>query len=506
MKVVIDSQSLISNGEYAEPNDNFVFECEDYCIGLYGIVLNNEAVDSESIKISLINGETQKKYKGSYVMWLYDKTLQKVYIANDLLSKQSVYFYNKDGLILVNTSLFDLCADLRKKGREPEINFTAVDYFLKNNVFYGDLTYESNTRFLTAYSYIEINCKTNTLTVNRLPIPKMKPIEDISVEGALDKLEEKFSEGCHLQWRKNELYKKDQIITTSGGMDSRAVLLHLLNQNGSSTIKSFTYAQSGSNDAKISKKLADSVGIDNTFIPLDNCEFAYQRDELTNANEGQMYYLGSTGAIMMARLCKEKYQPGIIHTGLGGGEILGDMCVANGDIISENDSNISVNQQRNLDDIRRCLNFQKTTSLYFSVFSPFLYEDFFEYALCLPASLRMHRKLYIQWYKKHMNSNFPSAGSYSLIIKAINRIKTKTYRALRKKNPTDMNPIVFWYDSKPELREYIQATWDHDCELLKEREDLLKLLKESFQTSVIRKFAVLTVTWSAIRILGLDEA
>ena len=244
MKVVLDSHLDILNGEHTKPNDCFATECEDYSLGLFGIVLNNTEMDSECIKKSLIKGETQKKYKGSYVMWLHDKTNQKIYVANDLLSKQSVYYYCKDGLVLINTSLFDLCADIRRKGRKPEINYEAVDYFVNSNVFYGDNTYEVNTHFLTAYSFLVIDCNTKKVTVKRMPIPKMKTINEISAEEAIDSLERLFSEGCHLQWQKNEIYKNDQIITISGGMDSRAVLLHLCKEDGFARIKSYTYAQS----------------------------------------------------------------------------------------------------------------------------------------------------------------------------------------------------------------------------------------------------------------------
>lgn len=369
------------------------------------------------------------------------------------------------------------------------------------------MTYEANTSFLTAYSYLVIDCREKTLEVKRLPIPKMKSAGEVSEGQAIEVLNRLFSEACRLEWEKNEAYGTDQIMTISGGMDSRAMFLRTTGGRDKSGVKTYTYAQSGSSDARISKRFAEQQQVKNTFIPLDNCEFVYLREEIIDANEGQMYYVGSTGAILIAkemRLSKDRM--GIVHTGLGGGEILGDACIADGDRVDGDGSGITVNQQRNLDDIRRCLNFQKTTVRYFSAFSPFLYEDFFEYAMCLPAEMRRKRKLYIEWYKKYMNSDFPSKERCSLIVNIFNRAVNKICRKLGQKSPLDMNPTKYWYRTQPKLREYISAAWENDCELLSGQEELLRVLKPYYERSVEGKFSALTVTASAIRILGLSRA
>ena len=507
MKAIIDNDVTVSNGDRTKPNDDFVIEEDDYTLGLSGIVLNSEQMNAKDIAENIADGITQKLYKGSYVLWLHDRKNEKLYVANDLLSKQSVYYYAKDGLVLVNTSLFDLCSDLRNNGRVPVFDPDAVEQLCRGGVFCAGMTYEVNTSFLTAYSYLVINCREKTMEVKRLPIPKMKNTGEISEDQAIEDLDRLFSEACRLQWRKNEIYGTDQIMTISGGMDSRAVLLRMKGGGNEVSIKTCTYAQSGSSDAQIARRFAEKQQVDHTFIPLDNCEFAYMREEIVDANEGQMTYSGSTGAILMAKKMRlSKDNMGIVHTGLGGGEILGDICIADGDKTAGHEAEITINQQRNLDDIRRCLNFQKTTVNYFSVFSPFLYEDFFEYAMCLPASMRRNRKLYIAWYKKHMNSDFPSKGSYVPTVKSIDRVKRGVYKVSGIRNPADMNPFRFWYRTQPKLREYISTTWENDRKLLNAHKELLEILEPYYELDVVHKLSVLTVTASAIRILGLSKA
>ncbi len=78
------------------------------------------------------------------------------------------------------------------------------------------------------------------------------------------------------------------------------------------------------------------------------------------------------------------------------------------------------------------------------------------------------------------------------ILKAIKIVKVKVYKAVGKRNPLDMNPIQYWYDTQPKLREYIEMTWKHDCGMLSEQIDLL----------VVHKFAVLTVIGSVLKMMG----
>ena len=505
MRIIINNSVYIKKEKNTNYGDDFITDNDDYCLGLSGIILNQ--YNKEDILKALVSGNSQKRFKGSYVMWLYDKRSGMLYVSNDLLSKQYVYYYEDNGLILINTSFFSLCSDLRDNGRTPHINYNAVRSFLDERIFEDNITYEENTFFLTAYSYLVVDCNKKALEVRSVRIPSIMDTKGLSEQEIIKEMDMRFSEACKLQWKKNEQSGKSQVITISGGMDSRAVVLRMIRQNTGIKPRTFTYAQSRSRDAKISRKTTKRLGLENTFIPLDKCEFVYLKDEIIDANEGQMYYLGSTGAILMAKLLKDDRNVGIVHTGFGGGEILGDICIDGGDSeICKGQNEIPINQKRNLGDIRRCLNFQKTTSHYFFAMSPFLDEDFFEYVMCIPFEMRKGRKIYIDWYKQCMNSAFPSRQNYSRIAKAIERRRLLLLDKLGIRNRGDMNPIQYWYEAVPHVREFLEQSWQHDIEQLKDEKDLVHMLNQSFDSGVVQKFSVLTVSGAVLRMKGLNSS
>lgn len=506
MKIIVNEEVYYSNEGHIIPNDNFTEETADYAWGLDGIVLNSEKVNLELTKRSIMDGSIQRIYKGSYVLWFYDKQNKKIYIANDLLSKESVFYYTDESLILVNTSFYDLCADLRKNKRTPQINYKALEFFVDEKYFCDDTTYEEHTSFLTAYSYLVIDCEKKHLDINRIPVPQAKTESQCPEKETLAMIEKLFTEGCQLEWNKNVSYGTDQVASISAGMDSRATLIHLM-RYGDTNIKTYTYAQSGSTDANVARRWTKRNKLRNTFIPIEKCEFMYMRDEILKANEGQMYYIGSTGAILMAKLSCKVDKPGIVHTGLAGGEMFGDHFLP--DRLGGNEKNehdITANQQENLNNVRRCLNFQKTTKTYFSAFSPFLYEDFFEYMLCLPYSIMKNRKLYKKWYRKYLGSDFPTARCHNVLIHTIDAIRDRIFKYLHIVNPTLMDPLQLWYDKNNDLQEHVRTTWEKDRAILKDNVTLIDFLEKQLnKKDFVHIFCALTISGTIIRIMGLDE-
>ena len=121
---------------------------------------------------------------------------------------------------------------------------------------------------------------------------------------------------------------------------------------------------------------------------------------MIRANEGQMIYSGVIGAYKVANLL-DITNIGIVHSGIGGGEIFGYACTG----LNKGDNSLkkyvdslnldgkqaeiflstikekydNFNQFIMLNDIRRYMNLCKSTSRRFIMMSPFLYEPFFEY-------------------------------------------------------------------------------------------------------------------------------
>jgi len=171
--------------------------------------------------------QIQRIFKGAFAVVLYIKDEKRIFVANDRLSKKAVYYYHTDDRIVVDTSFFGLCACLREAGVQPEVCWDAVEAMCRNGVFTEDICYEKSTRYLLPYCALDIDLQAMDVKVLSLPVPAMKKQGAVSEQDAMDTIEQLFKNACELQWQLNEKKKADQIITLSGGMDSRAVFLHL---------------------------------------------------------------------------------------------------------------------------------------------------------------------------------------------------------------------------------------------------------------------------------------
>jgi len=454
--------------------------------------------------------QIQRIFKGAFAVVLYIKDEKRIFVANDRLSKKAVYYYHTDDRIVVDTSFFGLCACLREAGVQPEVCWDAVEAMCRNGVFTEDICYEKSTRYLLPYCALDIDLQAMDVKVLSLPVPAMKKQGAVSEQDAMDTIEQLFKNACELQWQLNEKKKADQIITLSGGMDSRAVFLHLPQKE---KMVAYTYAQTASLDEGIAKRLAEKKGVESRFIPLDTCEFLFRREDILEASEGQMHYTGTTGAILMAEDVAVNCRAEIVHTGLGGGEIFGDICREewDGQIIPHGPLCIERNQWANLNDLRTCLAFQKVTRGAFQAMSPFLDEDFFEFILCLPTQMKTNRKLYDRWYLRFMDTSLPITGARSRIGRGKwktfgKRVLNKLARQLGIKTKNDMNPFSYWYKKDSRIGEYMEEKYQKDIGLLENSGVDTSLFQQYWKNDAIARGRTLTATYTILRMLGIVAA
>lgn len=497
--------------------DNIYEEDEDYIIALEGCLLNIEKIKSE-LKVNSIYLAIRylfEKYKekiikiirGAFILIIYNKQTGELFLSNDLLSKRPLYIYKSKDYFMFSSRYNDLVNMVKTKDETLTLNKLAAAMMLSNGQLEDNVTYASEICYVMAYQYIVADC-------NKVKIKKYEINKDIlscSESTIINELDLIFSNAVDEQYQKNKKHGYKQLSTLSAGMDSRSCLLYA-NKLGYNNILCVTYSQSNSVDFNISKRIAYDYNYEYIFYPLDSALFLLYPDILCKRNECQQDYAGSTGAYQIFNFI-DTTDYGIIHTGLLGGELLSDIFIQPKytDNFKNNkalkipelplwDKNTInaykeiINTYENREEIllfkylRSCQNFNRMIEYKCEAFSPFMHEDFFEYAYRIQPEYRYRRKLYKNWMNRCIPNNYITtyfkteiSSNYmkEILIKVINRFMKYT----KGKNVFDMNPFEYWSKSIPELTKKIDKIIEFELgtcpNIPNDIEESIRLVKKS---------------------------
>lgn len=556
MKAAFQGKSLTIKGLQGVikfQNDNISYESDEYSIHTFGFFLNmSECLKKYSCEnvVELLcmiihRGECLPLVlHGCYLIVFFNKKSNQLYVINDLLSKHSLYYYfEKNSKTLLFSDSFFSTLELVKEYKFPySIDSLGVKMMLWHRMFYDELTYVREIKFLRPFDYIEfINDDVRLRTIEK---PGMV---DVSMNEAAGEINRLFNKAVKLQYQKNEENGFPQITTLSGGMDSRTTFLYGL-ENGYKEQTCYCYGESTSADYQYAHQLASKNNCDFYFHPIDGGNHLLKRENMCMANEGQMVYSGPSGVYDSLNFYNTA-QWGIVHTGLGGGEIMGDMRVADNPTKSEQiieslkyklgkgkkdrsweslvrslrcteEDRIRIenfkqhyrdfNEFQSLNDMRRCLNAQKMAQSFgVEYVSPFLYEEFFCYMLRIPFSLTKDRKLYLYWQRNYNPRQFETPSTFQLGCRPENKVGYFAKRFYKyvmnrmgRKTGYDMIPVELWLKVNPKIKQ-TQDTW-YETEM-KKLEHILDPSLTQFLTDVWNKGAasrqnILTATWTLSRI------
>ena len=533
-------------------DDQISFESDEYVIKTCGYFLNmDECLSRYSCKtpveliVKLVETGNQlpRILHGAYIVVLFIKKSNQLYIFNDLLSKHSIFYYYDEsaGNLLVSDSFFDTLQMVRKKDLPFTIDTLGVKMMLWHRMFYDNITYIREIKFLRPFEYAVVS--NDKMSLETIPYPKMI---DVSMEEAADEIHKLFTKAVQEQYQKNEKNNYPQVTTLSGGMDSRSTFLYGLS-NGYANQMCYCVGESTSADFACAQPLAIKHDCNFYFHPIDRGNGMLKRDEICSSNEGQMCYFGVSYIDIFHFYNTEQW--GIIHTGLGGGEIMGDMRIAEnpskkekfieslkyrlgkgkkdrswGSFINSLHCTVEDKQRieafkpyyndfnafQSLNDMRRCLNVQKVAASFgVEYVSPYLNEDFFYYMLQIPYTLTKDRKLYIYWQKKYNPGQFETPSTFQLGCRPGNRVGYYAKRFYKyvvnkmgRKTGYDMIPIELWMKVNPKIKQAQDAWYETDMKKLEHRLDpsLIQLLTDVWYKGTAPQQNLLTATWTLSRI------
>lgn len=516
-KFPLDQISL-SDGEYICFLDGYVYNKEDFiCPEGY-----NDWAKSFVLSMGRDTEAHFSRLRGAYCGYSYEKETGHVTVFTDHVSNKAVYYYVEGSTWVISSHVELMVRVLRANRIAIHFNSLAARYMLTYGYMLDDSTFVQEIRRLMPGCYGDI-FNGNIEITNYYRIPHQE--EAMSWEEAVERIDDAFRQAVDREFAKDREYGYRHLVDLSGGLDSRMVtwVAHDLGYRDQMNV---SYSKAGYLDSTISAGIAEFLGHEYLFKPLDDAVWMYDMDEMVLKNNGAALGLGMTGGNRLLRtLNQEMY--GIEHTGMLGDVVLSSYYKDEG--FSKGAPQYGYNQysdkvQYAFDPAlleqyptqeafviatRGMLGMQTSYMIrqnYVETGSPFMDVDFLNTAFAIPFVYRAEHAVYLKWlaarYPKATEFGWEKWGGVKpkeshIPVRKVRTTQRLAYgfvcRALHRDNLDSMNPVDHWYASDERIREHFEGQFAEriGSGVLEEelREDMKKMYR---QGSFTEKEQVLT--------------
>lgn len=501
-------------------DDRLFAETDNYIVVVEGVVLNNhelmEKYASETwldcvIKMYEREGEAfYNAFRGSFSGALYDKQADKwiVYTCHTG-EKQIFYKQLEDGFLMASEMRF-VVETLKANQIQPEIDETGCYFSLTHGFCIEDRTLVKDVHKLIAGHYLRI--QNGQLVVIQYHRFTNQPVE-ITAEEAVEGIDRLFRQAIKRAFEKDREYGYRHLTCLSGGLDSR-MTVWVAHEMGYTDQTNIDYCQSYYLDFRISQQIAIDLHHDYFFSPLDHGDFIPRYRFLPELTYGSGFMLGH--GYSLEQLID--YEPfGIFHTGQIGDAVIGSFFKKNryntevklgqgaySQELVERLADYQFVEEYENEEIfclytraftganQGLLTFQENTEHY----SPFTDVDFLEFCYSIPLNLRYCHKIYFDW----ILDKYPKAGDYiwektgqkihrfenhvpktmrvlgyevphfsepdfkrylkGFVLRRLGlRKKGEKPKTIVQKSSFSMNPIDYWFDTNPAIKEFMEGFW-----------------------------------------------
>lgn len=459
-------------------NDEMLFVTEGIVLNLDELIQKYRAKEKEELISLMVNKNPQffEEFEGDFTGFYYLKKTNKWVVFNNRTGTKKLYYYKDQSYFIYATDLYTLSKALD----ELKIKFTqdiqAAYLMLNSGCIFEDLTPIKEVSKLRAGEYLEVNNQQLECQYY-FHLKDIKPTSD-SKETIINKLDEKFKHAIELEFKLNEKYNLQNLSTLSGGLDSRMTTL-VGYELGYKEQQLLNFSEPGYADQVISKQIAEAYQMPIVQHSLQ-AELLLDIDRVIAVNDGMGIY---TACSHVFSVVKDLDIPssGCTHTGIIGDTVMGNLTDNPQDfqnklypspivfdmakeyiekMIVDYDNNIEMAVIYNSIFINESNGF-----LYFDLIgatsSPFLNNEFLQYAFSIPKEYRLNTSLYIDW----INKLHPEIGGFTWETiggkptnDKIKRFNFRLQRAIIKRLPVKsmwkkgMNPEQLWYDDNEEIK------------------------------------------------------
>lgn len=401
------------------PDDKICYKSDDYVLLLDGLVLNRSQIIKGRNKtnwaecvLDLYLEKGEKFFmclEGSYVGALYDVKKDKWVVFKDHLGSYPVFYANTSQLF-VSTDIACLYRMMKQNGITLNLDPIGIKM-----LFFCDLSIDGYT-ICQEVQWLHPGCylvyENGEIAEKQFYEITRNEIHLSSEDEYLDMIEESFREAIKKQFSKDSEYGYKTITLLSGGIDSR-IMVWISHQMGWNRQLNVTFANSGSYDETIARKIAMDLGHEWLFKPLEDANFMYLVDDCTMITGGNMVFSRMAHMRSMTSLINyEGSNFGVMHSGTKGEFLKGDEAYGGH---TNDHCNYFLDFLKKLD-VTPFLDYSDPeicTIVGRGLFnrwgidqSPFMELGFFETTMKIPTKLRLNEYIYKKWIsKRHSDAN-----------------------------------------------------------------------------------------------------
>jgi len=504
--------------------DRLFLDDQDAVIVVEGVVLNNRqlvakyAADDWGHCVKLMylrNGESFfNEFRGSFSGAFYDKRKDKWLIYTDHIGDKQVFYTKTPDGYLFGSEIGFLVETRKKNGLPVSIDETGCYMSLTHGFCIDDKTLVKEVHKLIAGHYYRLSPE--GFSICHYHQFDNTPDQQLTEKEVIEGIDRLFRNAIRLQFEKDRDYGYRHLACLSGGLDSR-MTVWVAHQMGYTDQLNITFSQSGYLDFSVAQQIAIDLHHDWLFKPLDGGDCIDMIDDITPITYGSANFFGLAHGKSMEDLIN--YDPfGIIHTGQIGDSIIGTFFKKNefNPEYKLGQSAYSVELIERLSDyqIQEDYKNEEIFCLYTRAFtgadqglltfqensescSPFIDVDFLEYCYKIPLKLRYGHKIYFDWilqkypgaaeyvwehtgekikpfenkelkYTQVMGKRIPIPGNPefpgwlkgSILRRLGLRKKGQKPKTIVLANKNNMNPVDYWYQTNPRLKEFMDHYWE----------------------------------------------
>ena len=519
-------------------DDKIFLETNSHIIVLDGVILNKTALmkraESESWAQTVQKLIFEKKtffedFRGSFSGAVYEKTKDEWTVFVDQLNSHLVLKYSDGENTAFGSQMNYMSAWMKLNGIARELDpiwqedILTHGYMLDvhteisgvERLFPGSWTVCSQTGFGPEMIYYRATKKKQ---------------HQVSVQSAIETLDKAFDNAIYRVLNKDIEYGYKTLVDVSGGLDSRMIIGSAYKQ-APGQIFCINYAQNGSDDQTIAKKVMNTLGAQGMFFPMDQGRCLLDIDDLVMMNQGLSYYSGITGGKLVLQFI-DRMEFGAELFG-----VLGDVyegAMISQDMRSEPDWTLErfvesthCAKKRKYCTARR--EYEDNELLWFYIrgifagmntalirqnfceaITPFGDIEFMEVCFSLPDDMRVREHIYRRWmlqkYPKMAKITYAATGLPVMICDRVEKILMLPRRLYRKiyrrlfngKAPWEMNPMDTWY-KRPEIYQYINQYFNENVDVLKDHPEFKKQVEIQFKNGRMHEKARALTAISAVK-------